>query len=111
MAAVLRTSRKRSSQHAFLRTATLQAMVTPQRTLAGESTLYGFAWRLKVDAGTVIYAHHGGDSMGARAFLYLEPGRRLVVALLSNLGGVPLGEKEAIALADLFAKRTDRPAR
>ena len=77
-------------------------LFTPQKTTSGQETGVGFAWRIGEDSkGRTIY-HHGGESVGGRAFLLIYPEDRLVVVFLCNLSFAPFDEKTAEALADIF---------
>ena len=56
----------------------------------GSSTGYAFGWRVTDDRGLRVLMHGGGQG-GYRSFLIHYPTRRLAVALLSNLGTIPVG--------------------
>ena len=85
----------------FLPQEALDLLFTPQRTNAGEETGYGIGWRvgsfgelLAADSpardselAALRVMHHGGSSVGGRAFLLLIPEERMVIALLINYGG------------------------
>ncbi len=60
----------------------LERMLAPQKTLAGEETGAGLGWSLSDDRRE---AFHGGTSVGASSFLYLLPEERLAVVLATNL--------------------------
>ena len=62
---------------------------TRQKTSAGTPIDVGLTWRLGVDDAGRTIQYHSGSQQGARAFLLLYPDERLVVSVLSNLGGVP----------------------
>jgi len=76
---------------------------TRQQTRAGEPLEVGLTWRIGTDdAGRAIH-HHSGSQQGSRAFLLLYPGERLVVAMLTNLGGIPSDIRaRALAIAAPF---------
>jgi CubicO group peptidase (beta-lactamase class C family) len=86
----------------------VQALLfTPQQTSAGQATGVGLGWRVATDDRGRRYVHHGGDSLGGRAFLLVYPEQRLAVALLANLSFAGFSEKEARALAEpLLAELT-----
>ena len=73
----------------------------PQRTTAGEPVSYGIGWR--TDPGGSRQVWHGGESMGGRAFLFLDAESRSVVALTCNLGAAPFSEKDARDLLAVVA--------
>jgi serine beta-lactamase-like protein LACTB, mitochondrial len=59
------------------------AMWAPRTTAGGEQTGYGLGWSLGQRADPEVF--HGGNSVGATAYLYLRPHQRLVVAFATNL--------------------------
>jgi len=97
----------------FLPQAALDLLFTSQRTNDGEETGYGIGWSvgslgalfpedspLRGSAlADLPVVHHGGSSVGGRAFLLLVPDERMVVALLVNYnrfgGGSVAGEVAA----------------
>ncbi len=101
----------------FLPQAGLDLLFTSQRNSAGEQTGYGIGWRVgnfgalfpedsPLRSGRLAglrVMHHGGSSVGGRAFLLLVPEERMVVALLVNynrLGGGRLAGAVAAAFMD-----------
>ena len=77
-------------------------MFTSQKTSPREETGVGFGWRIGKDKqGRTIY-HHGGDSVGGRAFLCVYPEQKMVIVFLANLSFVPFAESQASEIADLF---------
>jgi CubicO group peptidase (beta-lactamase class C family) len=82
----------------FLPQEGLELLFTSQRTNGGEQIGYGIGWRVGSfgelfaedspvrggDLAPLRVMHHGGSSVGGRAFLLLVPERRMVVALLVN---------------------------
>jgi CubicO group peptidase (beta-lactamase class C family) len=65
----------------FLKLESLKLLFTPQKTLSGTPTPYGFGWFVSGGAW-----HHGGDSVGGMATLLMLPVARVVVAIVSNAG-------------------------
>ncbi len=69
---------------------TLEMMLTPQVTTAGDTVAYGLGWGLF--PGEDWYgekeAFHGGGTPGVSAFLYMIPRRRFAVAFQMNVEGV-----------------------
>jgi serine beta-lactamase-like protein LACTB, mitochondrial len=77
-----------------------ELLFTSERTADGHETGVGLGWRIGRDARGRRFVHHGGDTMGGRAYLYPDEG--VSVALLTNLTFAPLGEKEARELAEPY---------
>lgn len=86
----------------YLKAETRTLLFTSQRTAEGKETGVGIGWRIGKDAAGQPFYHHGGSIEGGRAFLLLLSGRRVAVALLSNLSRADFGEAEALKLAGLF---------
>ncbi len=99
----------------FLPQAGLDLLFTSQRNSAGEPTGYGIGWRVgtfgalfpedsPLRSGRLAelrVMHHGGSSVGGRAFLLLVPEERVVVALLVNYSRFD-GNRVAGAIAAAF---------
>lgn len=66
----------------------------------GAATRVGLGWRIALDSLGRTYLHHGGTSVGGRAFLLVYPERGVAVALLANTEA-NFGEAEALAFARL----------
>lgn len=71
-------------------------------TSSGAPTGVALGWRVAADGAGRSYVHHGGDSIGGRAFVLIYPDQRVGVVLLSNLSFAPFGEKEALRIAAFF---------
>lgn len=97
----------------FFRPETLQLFFTSQRTADGQETGVGFGWRVGNEPGSGRrVAHHAGNIAGGRSVVVVYRDLGLVVALLSNLGGVPEDvEDQAYALAAPFLAVLDPPVR
>jgi serine beta-lactamase-like protein LACTB, mitochondrial len=80
----------------------LDLMLTSMVTADGKATGVGFGWRVVMNGGALEYAHHGGESIGGRAFLLMIPRKRAAIAVLANLGRARFAEKEALALLTPF---------
>ncbi len=80
----------------------LELMLTSMKTADGKPTGVGFGWRVAMADGAIQYAHHGGESIGGRAFILMIPKKRAAIAVLSNLGRARFAEKEALALLTPF---------
>ena len=86
----------------FFEPETLSLLFTSQKTLDGNETGVGLGWRIGWDAkGRKIY-HHGGDSLGGRAFLVIYPESGFVIAIAANLSFARIAESEAARLIDPF---------
>ena len=89
----------------FLSNQARELLFTSQRTTDGQETGYGIGWRVErlgdlfADESTEAsdafadhqVMHHGGSSVGGRAFLLLVPEAELVVAVLVNFGRLRSG--------------------
>jgi CubicO group peptidase (beta-lactamase class C family) len=64
---------------------TLRAMLTAQKTTAGESTGYGLGLELH-SSPLGVFAGHTGAVAGGTAALLIHPASRTVLALATNLG-------------------------
>ena len=88
----------------FLRTETRALMFTAQRTSDGKETGVGLGWRIGTDGEGRRILHHGGESIGGRAFVLAYPDRGIVVVMLANLTMARFSEKEAASVAALFVR-------
>jgi CubicO group peptidase (beta-lactamase class C family) len=86
----------------FLDGESARSVLTPQRDSTGAETRVGFGWRIAKDAAGRRYLHHGGESIGGRAFVLVYPDERVTVGIATNLSFADVGEKEALAVAALF---------
>jgi serine beta-lactamase-like protein LACTB, mitochondrial len=86
----------------FLSAGGRSLLFTSQKTADGKETGVGLGWRIAEDSAGAVYYHHGGDSVGGRAFLLIYPGSKVVVAILANLTFARFGEKQALELAKFF---------
>ena len=86
----------------FLSRSALDTMFASQKTNGGKETNVGIAWRIAKDTDGRLFVHHGGDAMGARAFILIYPEQRVAVAFVSNLSFAPFSEKEAGEIARRF---------
>jgi CubicO group peptidase (beta-lactamase class C family) len=87
----------------YLSAGSLRSLFTKQTRADGTEIGVGLAWRIGRDAAGRAIHHHSGSQEGSRAFLLLVPDDRLVVAFLSNLGGIPSNPLDhALALAAPF---------
>lgn len=74
-------------QPGFLRSETLEVLMTPQLLRSGESTNYGIGWRTGTQEDGDRTLGHSGGSVGGTTLLLLVPGHDLVVAGVVNISG------------------------
>jgi serine beta-lactamase-like protein LACTB, mitochondrial len=87
----------------LLSQASLDAMFTSQKTVAGEKTGYGIGWFIRSDRhGHRVWSHSGG-SVGGAADLLIYPDTGLVIAIAANYGDALDGARDSIQrIADDF---------
>jgi CubicO group peptidase (beta-lactamase class C family) len=90
--------------HKFLNADTHRLLFTSQKTSDGRETGVGLGWRIARDSTGNVYFHHGGDSIGGRAFLLIYPSSKVVVCILANLSFARIGEPEALQFVKLFSR-------
>jgi len=88
----------------FLKAETRALMFTSQRTNDGKETGVGLGWRIGKDSEGRRILHHGGESIGGRAFVLVYPDQKVVVVMLANLTFARFAEKEASSLATPFIR-------
>ena len=69
----------------------LDLMWTPNRLKDGSSTGYGLGWGIEHHDGQMLAVHAGGQA-GCSTYLLVAPGRKIVVAVLTNLEGAQVRE-------------------
>ncbi len=80
----------------------MEVLTTSQKTNDGKATGVGIGWRIATDESGRTFLHHGGASLGGRAFVLVYPKERVGVAFVSNTIGAPFNEKNAAAIAARF---------
>lgn len=88
-------------QAGYLKQETLDQMFSSMKTSDGKETGTGWGWRVNRDRKNRIYYFHPGENVGGRAYLWVYPKEKVVVAMAHNLTGAHLGSITTIA--DLFA--------
>jgi CubicO group peptidase (beta-lactamase class C family) len=74
----------------ILSKASIKELVTSQKTDDGKFTNYGIGFGVfKTKNNTPRYSHSGGG-VGASTFLLIYPEENIVIAILTNLSGVPI---------------------
>lgn len=86
---------------AFLSETARALLLESQRMAGGEATGTSIGVRTGVDAVGRRILHHGGTSVGARAFLLVYPDHGVAVALLAN-GPAEFAEDEVGRVAEVF---------
>jgi CubicO group peptidase (beta-lactamase class C family) len=83
---------------------TWNQLITPQTLTHGESTGYGMGFNSQtLTSLDRVLIHHGGRSMGARAYLMYLPQEDVVVAICANTSA-DYGAQEAYDVAKFFLK-------
>jgi CubicO group peptidase (beta-lactamase class C family) len=75
-------------QHEVLDPTTAELLFTPLETTDGASTGYGLGWQVGTDDHGRRTVGHSGGSVGGSTRFVMYPDQHVVVALISNLGGV-----------------------
>ena len=88
----------------FLKESTIDELFRPLRTSAGEDTGFALGWRVGKDSRDRRIVHQPGGGPGISCWLTLFPEEKLVVAILSNQTGAPVGGRTLNAIADSFIK-------
>jgi CubicO group peptidase (beta-lactamase class C family) len=83
----------------FLPTRAREVLFVSQRSADGQATGVGLGWRTARDPQGRRFVHHGGETVGGRAFVLLYPDQGVSVVLLTNLTFAALGETQALDLA------------
>lgn len=91
----------------FLKQSTLDELFRPLVTSSGEKTEFALGWRVGTDKKGRRLIHQPGGGAGISCWLFLYPDERLVITVLSNQTGAPVGGRLADEIADSFiaAKR------
>lgn len=80
---------------------TVELLFASLETTDGEATNYGLGWRTGTDAEGRRTVGHSGGSVGGTTRFVIYPEEHVVVALISNLGGVDYDNAEE-RIADFF---------
>ena len=94
----------------FLSEASRHLLFTSQKTTDGKPTGYGIGWFVRQDKEGRSFYYHTGGQQGATTLIYLQPEKRLVVALLCNLTNATDLIGEGKKIADLFSQTPAEPA-
>lgn len=86
----------------FLRTETLEMLFTSQRLRDGTETGYGIGWRSSTNGHGERIVSHTGGSVGGRTVLTLNRDTGLIVAIVANLSGAPIGNALAGRIEEIF---------
>lgn len=91
----------------FLSGAARDLVLASQRTAGGDETGYSIGMRLERDGAGRPMLHHGGTSIGARAFLLVYPEARVSIAVAAN-GDAEFDQEQIAAIAALFIRPASR---
>lgn len=83
----------------FISDNTIHELWTPYKLSGDAATIYGIGFRIEKDKSGRNQIHHGGTSMGGRAFLAIYPDDDIVMAIAYNV--LP-GNYYEVMLADIF---------
>lgn len=86
----------------FLRAETLDMLFASQRLRDGTETGYGVGWRSATNEHGERIASHTGGSVGGRTVLTLNRDTGLIVAIVANLSGAPIGNALAGRVEEVF---------
>jgi serine beta-lactamase-like protein LACTB len=89
-------------QPGFLHADLREMAFSSQHGEDGKDTNVGLAWRIAKDDQGRRYVHHGGDSIGGRAFILVYPDLKLAVAITTNVSSAAFNQNDALALAKGF---------
>lgn len=89
----------------YLKEATIEELFRPLRTSAGEDTGFALGWRAGKDSRNRRIVHQPGGGPGISCWLTLYPDEKLVIAILSNQTGAPVGGRTLNAIADSFIRQ------
>lgn len=93
-------------QGEILEPETIEILFASLETTDGEATNYGLGWRTGTDEEDRRTVGHSGGSVGGTTRFVIYPEEHVVVALISNLGGVDYDNAEE-RIADFFITASD----
>lgn len=83
----------------FINASTADQLWTPYQLSNGTNNIYGIGFRIEKDKAGRNQIHHGGTSMGGRAFLVIYPDDDIIMAITYNV--LP-GKYYEVMVADIF---------
>ena len=87
----------------FLTSMTFTEVFTVQNSDSDNANRVGLGWRVDHDSAGRLRYHHAGEQQGARSVLIVYPEHDVVIAMMSNLGGIPQDILSAAAsMAETF---------
>lgn len=86
----------------YLQAETLEVLFTSQKTRDGTETGYGVGWRSSTNAHGERIVSHGGGSVGGTTMLTMNRDTGVIVAIVANLSGAPMGAELARRIEELF---------
>ncbi|MBL8825047.1 MAG: beta-lactamase family protein [Planctomycetia bacterium] len=89
----------------FLRAESLENLFRAEKTMAGDVTPFALGWRVVKDrAGRDMYVQPGGGH-GVSSVLAIFPKEKIVIAILSNQTGAPVGQTLLEGIFNAFTER------
>lgn len=92
-----------SADCGFLSANAKEQIFVSQRLADGTETGVGLGWRIAKRPDDRVVYHHGGLIEGGRAFLLLDPSRRIAVAIATNIEA-KFALEEAMKIAEAFGR-------
>lgn len=89
----------------FLSRKVVNLLWEPQTTTGGKNTHHGMDWVSGKDPQGFYWVGHSGGSVGGTTKFAVYPEQKIVVAVISNLGGVSYGDFQ-FKIADAFITAT-----
>ena len=86
----------------FLKQETIDELFRPLHTRTGEDTGFGLGWRVGADKKNRRIIHQPGGGPGISCWIVLYPEHDLVVSILSNQTGAPVGGKALDTIIESF---------
>ncbi|MFT5917450.1 MAG: CubicO group peptidase (beta-lactamase class C family) [Flammeovirgaceae bacterium] len=87
----------------LIQESTLDEFTTAQKKKNGKSTYYGIGWQNWKDPNGFNWFGHSGGGVGATTQFLIQPDKRIVIVILSNLSDVNM-EKTLEVIASSFTK-------
>lgn len=92
----------------FLKQSTLDELFRPLETASGEKTEFALGWRIGTDKKGRRIVHQPGGGAGISCWMFLYPDESMVITVLSNQTGAPVGGRVVDAIADSFVAAKKR---
>ena len=79
------------SNYDYLNEKSIKEMITPQKTMDGESTSYGLGWETFYDKNNNPLIGHTGGSIGGTSYAFMAPHSNTIVVMTTNLSDASFG--------------------